>query len=372
MKNKAKLLLVPLMVLMATGCQGKANSKLSGENQIVIDTVVDNKGLTMRQIASGIDNNGYEYMEIEYTVLPENASNKAVFTTLSWVSSDVTDDIDSYLTTSVNDSNSTIKVTAKQSFSNQANMKITCVANRDVYANVTIDYIRKPTGILTKSAYIFYNEIKDDSDAWDAHSISGYNYVYNDGSFESSLAYLGSSYSGQWESKTALNTGAFNRECYSLQYSNGTKILQEDVLWRDDVEISLVSAAPSAEYGGVYYLFNGNPTYTPMNNTALNTKVKNFLATFLSTNWNTDIKVADVYRACRAYAETLTSSESAEINGYTSVGSIVDITVQYDISLQSGKTFTAQQTHSYWFNVPGSWFYIDVASLTTESVQIEF
>lgn len=139
----------------------------------------------IKLLTTGTDADGNETRTFSYTITPDNATNKAITTSLAWTDSTVTDAISSYYSVSVDATAMTITVTMKQRTSHQATLTVASAANPSLTSKLTIDVMRHMTKLEANSAYAgrgvtFIKTLSDDATNYVHYGINKYDIPYFD------------------------------------------------------------------------------------------------------------------------------------------------------------------------------------------------
>ena len=108
--------------------------------------VVDQKGITIKNVATGTDTNQHSYVVINYVLSPVNTTDNSIVANTSWVNTSITDDESLFLATEVNTELKTLKVTCLQAFSNQMKVVLSSQNDPTKTSTITFDVAQKFLG----------------------------------------------------------------------------------------------------------------------------------------------------------------------------------------------------------------------------------
>ena len=126
-------------------------------------TIVEAKGMKLQLAGTEVLETGATQLTFDYTILPENATNKAITTSLAWSEdgdSSTDDDgfksgktVTDYVTASEDEAEQQITVTCNEAFGSQIKLTITSDDNPEATAEVNVDYRIKRTYSLDFSGH---------------------------------------------------------------------------------------------------------------------------------------------------------------------------------------------------------------------------
>ena len=162
MKKKIVLPVVAISALLAIGAVSTVSAVTvfkSGtaapvvEESVILDVVKAEK-IDIKKVVSGTDNQGHEYKTYSYSITPNDAYYHDVNANISFADSRV--DGSSYLTASVDTTNSTFTVTCLQAFDSVATLRLSA-AFGNAYCDIQIDYKQKITGTVYNDVTVTHN-----------------------------------------------------------------------------------------------------------------------------------------------------------------------------------------------------------------------
>lgn len=145
---KKRLLILICFVLLvgsvALVSDGFTNWDLDYESSLSIKE--NTVSMKVKLLREGKDENGHDYQEYNYSVLPTDTTNKNVILKEKKWSKTSSLNIDEYLTVEINNTNSTFKITSLKASSTQATIILCCQEDENVKAQMTIDWRQKWLG----------------------------------------------------------------------------------------------------------------------------------------------------------------------------------------------------------------------------------
>ena len=166
MKTYSKKLIgvLSLSLLLFAGCRvyNPSSNKVNNNSSIEVNKI--EAGIKIKNLATKANSIGQEVISFNYEVLPEEANDKSVSTSLTWSDITLQDDINDFLSYTHDNTNFKVEITCLQKSNNQAKFTLVSNANNEASASVLIDFEQEFLGFsddkitLTKELTLENNE----------------------------------------------------------------------------------------------------------------------------------------------------------------------------------------------------------------------
>jgi len=138
--NKKIISVLSLALLLFAGCQVYKPSSHNLINDSSLEVNKKEAGIKIKNLATRSNSEGKEVISFNYEVLPEEANDKSVSTSLTWSDASVQDDINDFLSYTHDNENFKVEITCLQKSNNQAKFTLVSNANNEASASVLIDF----------------------------------------------------------------------------------------------------------------------------------------------------------------------------------------------------------------------------------------
>ncbi len=207
------------------------------------------KGVEVKKISSGTNDEGKSFITYSYTVTPDYATNKnVVVKSLAFTDTDVEDTPSNYVLVSIDNSASTFTVVQLSDFSHQLTLTLASQADTSVTAEITIDCKQKWLGFTSKTEYTFYNSSNSSTrDTTDNQIITQSNKGYSE-TYTIAIDHLRPSI------ETRSTVAAY--ECYSNSLTSDFVTTQNNILTTRDNELTIFKTYAEKYLRGEQFSFN--------------------------------------------------------------------------------------------------------------------